>query len=295
MPDFLERLKVTGPILMDGATGTELERRGADTTSPIWSALALLDSPALLEQIHLDYLEAGAEMLIANTFRTQSRSLDKLGVGDQAAQLTALAVSIAQGAVRKSGKQAFVAGSMAPLEDSYTPYDQPYAQFLSEHGEIANNLASAGVDLLMIETMNTVKEAQAAAEAAQATGLPFGVSFVCDKQGKLISGEPLRAAVVAVSPFGPSFFSINCTPTPSLHIALSALRAATDLPIAAYGNAHHTEDFAHWGESEATHPEGYAHYAAEWLASDAKLIGGCCGTTPEHIAAIPLPENSLES
>ena len=107
---------------MDGATGTELERRGVDTSSPIWSALALLDSPKLLEQIHLDYLKAGAEMLIANTFRTQRRSLEKVGMGDQAAQLTALAVSIAQGAVRKSGKQAFVAGSMAPLEDSYKPY-----------------------------------------------------------------------------------------------------------------------------------------------------------------------------
>lgn len=295
MPDFLKRLQAKSPILMDGATGTELERRGADTSSPIWSALALLDSPALLKQIHLDYLEAGAEMLIANTFRTQRRTLDKLGMGDQAAQLTARAVSIAQSAVRKSGKQAFVAGSMAPLEDSYTPYDQPYAQFLAEHSEIANNLASAGVDLLMIETMNTVKEAQAAAEAAQATGLPFGVSFVCDKQGNLISGEPLSTAVDAVSPFGPSFLSINCTPTPSLHIALEALRAVTDLPIAVYGNADHTDDFEHWGESEATHPEGYAQHAAQWLTSDVQLIGGCCGTTPEHIAAIRLPEDSLES
>jgi S-methylmethionine-dependent homocysteine/selenocysteine methylase len=207
-------------------------------------------------------------------------------MGEEAGRVTALAVAIAQKAVRASGRQAWVAGSMAPLEDSYTPFDQAYGDFLREHSEMANNLAAAGVDLLLVETMNTIKEAQAAAEAAASAGLPFGVSFVCSANGELLSGEPLAEAVAAVEPFGPSFLSINCTPAPSLHLALEALQAATDLPIGVYANTGHTEDYEHWGETEATEPAGYAIYAADWLAHGAKLVGGCCGTRPEHIAEL---------
>jgi S-methylmethionine-dependent homocysteine/selenocysteine methylase len=147
-------------------------------------------------------------------------------------------------------------------------------------------LAAAGVNLLLVETMNTVKEAQAAAEAAASTGLPFGVSFVCSAKGELLSGEPLAEAVAAVEPFGPSFLSINCTPAPSLHLGLEALQAATDLPIGVYANTSHTDDYEHWGETEATNPASYAIYAADWLAHGARLVGGCCGTRPEHIAEL---------
>ena len=284
MPKFLERLAEPRPILLDGGTGTELAQRGLDTSSPIWSAMALLDAPHVLEQVHRDYLEAGAELLISNTFRTHRRSLAKVGLGDEAARLTGLAVSIAQKAVRASGQAAFVAGSMGPLEDSYTPFDQPHEEFLREHRELANNLVAAGVDLLIVETMNTVQEARAAAQAASETGLPFGVSFVCGADGRLLSGETLQAAVDAVAPFGPSFLSINCTPAPGMLTALQALRAATELPIGAYANAAHSEDFEHWEQAAA--PEGYAQLAGEWLAYGAQLVGGCCETRPEHIRAI---------
>lgn len=283
MPDFLQRLADPRPILLDGATGTELERRGLDTGTPIWSALALLEAPEMVEHVHRDYLEAGAEVLLTNTFRTHHRSLEAVGMGDEAARLTALAAAIAQKAVRGSGREAFVAGSMGPLEDSYTPFDLPYEDFLREHREMANNLAAAGVDLLLAETMNTVKEAKAAAEAAGGAGLPFGVSFICNTKGKLLSGEPLAEAAATVEPFGPSFLSINCTPAPSLHMALETLRAATELPIGAYANTGHTHDYEHWVDTEAARPEGYAKFARGWLAGGVQLIGGCCGTRPEHI------------
>src|SRR5690606_13183002 len=112
------RLAEPRPILLDGATGTELEHRGIDTGTPIWSALALLESPKLVEQVHRDYLEAGAEVIITNTFRTHRRNLEQIGLGEEAGRLTALAVGIAQAAVRASGKPAYVAGGIAPLEDS---------------------------------------------------------------------------------------------------------------------------------------------------------------------------------
>src|SRR4051812_31387044 len=96
---FLERLGDPRPILLDGATGTELNRRGASTNLPLWSAGALLHAPAVLRQIHRDYLLAGAEIVTANTFRTHRRSLARAGMGDSAASLTRLAVELARAAV----------------------------------------------------------------------------------------------------------------------------------------------------------------------------------------------------
>ncbi len=266
--------------------GTELEHRGINTDTPIWSAMALIEKPDLVEQVHRDYLEAGAEVLITNTFRTHRRNLETIGMGERAAELTALAVAIAQQAIRASGRTAWVAGSMAPLEDSYVANALPRETYLKEHGEMAVNLAAAGVDLLLVETISTVREAAAAAEAARATGLPYGVSFICKTDGRMFSGEQLAEAVAALEPFAPDFLGINCTAAPALHLALTELRNATNLPIAAYANPSHTEDYQHWGETAAADPQVYAQYGQAWLLSGAQLLGGCCGTTPAHIAAL---------
>lgn len=287
MNRFLQRLADPRPILLDGATGTELQHRGIDTSTPIWSALALLESPKLVEQVHRDYLEAGAEVIITNTFRTHRRNLEQIGMGEEAARLTTLAVAIAQAAVRASGKPAYVAGGIAPLEDSYTMAPLPREVYLREHGEIARTLAAAGVDLLLLETMKDIPETEAAAEAAaetaRATGVPFGVSFICKLDGHLFSGESIADAARAIEPHGPAFIGINCTAAPSLHHALRELRAATSLPLSAYANPSETEDYINWDPTAAEQPEGYAEFARQWLADGAKLIGGCCGTTPEHI------------
>lgn len=287
MNRFLQRLADPRPILLDGATGTELQHRGIDTSTSIWSALALLEAPKLVEQVHRDYLDAGAEVIITNTFRTHRRNLEQVGLGDEAARLTTLAVAIAQAAVRASGKPAYVAGGIAPLEDSYTMAPLPREVYLREHGEIARTLAAAGVDLLLLETMKDIAETEAAAEAAaetaRTTGLPFGVSFICKLDGRLFSGESIADAARAIEPHGPAFIGINCTAAPSLHNALRELRAATRLPLSAYANPSETEDYINWDPTAAEQPEGYAEFARQWLADGAKLIGGCCGTTPEHI------------
>lgn len=267
--------------------GTELEHRGADTNTPIWSAMVLIERPQLVEQIHREYLDAGAEVIITNTFRTHRRNLEKIGMGDEAARLTTLAVAIAQAAVRASGKRAFVAGSIAPLEDSYSNEAALRRQvYLEAHAEMAHNLAMAGVDLLIAETMGNIREAEAAAEAAATTKLPFGVSFICKLDGHLFSGEALADAARAVEAHGPAFLGINCTAAPSLHTALAELRRATRLPISVYANPSTTEDYVHWDETAAEQPAIYARYAQEWLAAGANLVGGCCGTTPAHIESM---------
>jgi homocysteine S-methyltransferase len=139
------------------------------------------------------------------------------------------------------------------------------------------------VDLLIAETIGNIREAEAAAEAAAATQLPFGVSFICKLDGRLFSGEKLTDAVKAVEPHGPAFVGLNCTAAASTANALAELRAATDLPISVYANPSTTEDYQSWDETAAAQPAIYAAQAEEWLKLGAKLVGGCCGTTPEHI------------
>ncbi len=247
----------------------------------------MLESPEIVLEIHRDEVTAGADILTANTFRTHRRTLEKGGLGDRAAELTRLAVRLARQAAEEAGRQVFVAGSLSPLEDCYRPDLAPEDTALArEHAEQARTLADEGVDLLLLETHNTVRELAAAARAARETGLPFIASMVTGGEGRLLSAEPIAEAVRAVEPFVPAAFSINCVPARRLGTELARLAAAAPgWALAAYGNlglpggelGSFTDDLS---------PDQYAALAREWLASGARLIGGCCGTTPAHTSAL---------
>ena len=295
--NFLKRVTQHTPILLDGATGSELTRRAVDTSLPLWSARALISAPEVLHQIHTDYLRAGAEILTANTFRTHRRNLARGGLGDQAPELTRQAVEIARIALRDFAppRECFVAGSLAPLEDCYSPQLVPLqADCEREHAEMARHLKEAGVDLILVETMNTVREGVAAARAARATGLPVVVSFVCRTDGKLFSGESVTEAVEAVAPLHVLGLLVNCTPAPTIHQPFAELQAAirglsmTSPPLVTglYANIGHTDDIAGWTNTDDVSPLEYARLATDWLKQGAYLVGGCCGTTPAHIAAV---------
>jgi S-methylmethionine-dependent homocysteine/selenocysteine methylase len=286
MTDWLERLRAGPALLLDGATGTELERRGAKSALPLWSAHALLHDPALVGRIHADYVAAGAELLTANTFRTQRRTLERGGVGARAAELTAQAVALARAAAAKGCQPVQVLGSAPPLEDCFRPDLVPDDESLArEHGEHAGNLAAAGVDAILVETMNTIREALAALRAALATKLPALVSFVCWDGPRLLSGEPLREAVAAVRVERPAAVVANCLPPSNVAACLAAL-AESGLPFGVYANLGAPLDARGLERSEDCAPERFAAHAASWLAAGATLVGGCCGTTPAHIRSI---------
>jgi S-methylmethionine-dependent homocysteine/selenocysteine methylase len=281
-----ERLRRAAPLLLDGATGTELERRGIATRLPLWSADALIRAPEVVESIHRDYLEAGAEAITANTFRTQRRTLAREGLGERAAELTALAVRLARQASAAGAQAPLVLGSDPPLEDCYRPDLVPdEAALAREHAEHCANLAAAGVDAILCETHNTLREACAAARAASATGLPVLVSFVCWEGATLLSGERLDDAVQALRPLRPAALLVNCLPPPNVMACLAVL-AGAKLPFGAYANLGAPDDSTGFRRSEAVSPRGFAEAAAEWVRAGARLIGGCCGTTPSHIEAI---------
>jgi S-methylmethionine-dependent homocysteine/selenocysteine methylase len=274
--------------------GSDLDRRGLPTTLPLWSAVGLLERPDLVRQIHLENLLAGADVITTDTFRTTARTLRKAGLDPaRAPVLDALAVRLAVEARAEAARpEALIAGSIAPLEDCYLPtFETPPEVALAEHRAQARSLAAAGVDLIMVETMPTVAEAEIALRAAVETGRPASVGFVCARSDRgestrLLSGETLTDAVARVSPLAPAAIFVNCAAPPVITAALRELRELTMLPIGAYANVGHVDDERGWSPDGGITGERYAEHAAEWIALGARVVGGCCGTHPAHTGAL---------
>lgn len=281
-------------VLLDGAMGTELFCRGIDTRLPVWSAHALVTNPGVVREIHQDYIRAGAEIITTDTFRTTTRALGKKALSNRARELTFLAVEEAkQARAQTANHPVWIAGSVAPLEDCYEPNLVPDSETaFREHSEFVEWLVEAGVDLILIETMNTVGEAKAAAMAASRFSLPFFVSYTCAPGGRIYSGEKIEQAVQAVLPLRPSALLINCTPSTDVSAALSLLVQTSQLPAGAYANIGKAEPVFGWEFTHEVNIPRYINYAREWVHCGAKIIGGCCGTTPEYIAAL---KHSLQS
>jgi len=271
-----ERLASGPPLILDGATGTELERLGIPSELPLWSAIGVIDFPETVLAIHRAYLAAGAQALTANSFRTQRRTLDRAGLGHRAGELTARAVALAREAA--AGGDSLVLGSAPPLEDCFSPERVPDGAALArEHQEHARHLVEGGADAILVETMNTIREAVAAVRAAREQGSPVLASFVSRSRARLLSGEPLDEAVDAVAELGPLAVGVNCLPLAAVSACLPVLRR-TGLPFLVYANL--------IGPGAERTPAEYARAAADWIAAGARMVGGCCGTRPDHIRAI---------
>lgn len=287
--ELKERLKKGETVLMDGAMGSEISNRGVSTKLPLWSADALITHPEVVQQIHEDYIRAGAEIIITNTFSTTDRIVKRGDAKQSGRDLTLLACRLARQArdAVKVPQDVYIAGSVAPLEDCYSPeLTPPDAELAREHTEFAQQLREGGVDFILVETMITLRETLAALKAAQEAGLPVAVSFCCNDKEQLLSGDPLSEVVPEVEKFDPLFIGVNCVSPAIAAKTVKALRKLTNRPVSVYAQ----------GEGEPDDDEGwrvvhgetapYVKIAAQWKADGAGVIGGCCGTTPEHTAEL---------
>ncbi len=284
--DFIQNAET---VIFPGAMGTELQRRGYETALPLWSAAANLDAPDLVEQIHGDYFAAGADVAITNTFRTTPRAFRKVGRESEARGALGKSVSIALQSKKNAGREVFVGGSFAPLEDCYRPDLVPNEKELrDEHGLHAAWLAELGVDFLLPETINAGLEGQIMAEAASATGLPFVISFVVGSDARLLDGTPLAEAVEKTDLPGRAGVSLNCRPVDTVDEAFRKLSSAYEGVIGLYPNGvGHAHDGLGWCFEDHDHEiQDFTASALEWKNAGAKIIGGCCGTTPAYIRAL---------
>ena len=259
--------------ILDGPIGTELAARGVPTPPGEWSAWAVTHAPEALSALHAEYAAAGATVHTANTFRAQP---GVYGEGFEA--VLRRAVALARGAVPAGHR---VAGSIAPVEDCYEPWRSP-ADPRPAHRQMARALAAAGVDLLLCETFPHVGEGLIAVEEAVATGLPTWASFTAGPDGALLTpaawGDAAREAVAR----GAAAVLVNCAPA-RLTLPYVERLVGLGVPFGAYANAGAVGEGIGWGEGgEAA---SLAH-ARRWAEAGATLIGGCCGTTPAHIAAL---------
>lgn len=275
------------PRVLDGGTGSELLRRGVASAGRLWGVGALLDDPAAVRDLHRDYAAAGAEALTAATFRVAPYCLRRAGLEERAGELAALAVGLARDGAAAAGRPALVLAAWTTLEDCYRPDLVPEEATLGrEHATTAAVLAASGADALLLETFNTVREACAAARSAAATGLATIVSFACREGGRLLSGEDARDAAAAVTVPGVVAVGVNCTRRIDTMPALVRVAMGTDRLLVAYANDAWFADDAAWLAATPTAPSSYGRCALAWAAAGARLVGGCCGTGPEHVAAV---------
>jgi homocysteine S-methyltransferase len=267
--------------------GTELQRRGYDTSLPLWSARPLLEHPEAVLQIHREYATAGADVLVTNTFRTHRRNLTGAGLGHRAEELTRLAVDLC----RQAAGTCRVAGSISPLEECYSPGLSPQEQARAEHEEMAGWLADAGVDLLLVETMPTVAEACTALQAAKETGLETWVSLVPDglEDPVTLDGVPLAEAAGRVLALGPDAILVNCAAPAVVEAAARVLAGHPDrgaVPFGAYANNGSPSERGGWRFDRELPVGEFAAHCLRLAEMGAGIVGGCCGTTPEHIRAM---------
>jgi methionine synthase / methylenetetrahydrofolate reductase(NADPH) len=278
-------------VLADGAMGTVLYGRGV-FINRCYDELNLSD-PALILSIHEEYLQAGAEIVETNTFGANRFRLARHGLAGKVAEINAAGVRLAREAAThlkdKQAGDAWVAGSMGPLGVRLEPLgktglDEARAAFVEQ----SRALVEAGVDLLIVETMPTLAEAHEALLAAReaAPHLPLLVMVTVDDESNCLDCSSPAQAAELLTEWGVDAVGVNCSTGPATVLtAIEAMRAVTTLPIAAMPNA---------GMPRAVEgrniylcsPEYMASFARKAIAAGAQIVGGCCGTTPNHIRAM---------
>lgn len=289
MTTLQKRIDQGEVIILDGAMGTELEKRGVPMDNTAWSGAAVATHPDIVRQVHEDYIRAGADIIITNSFGTARHVLEPAGIGDQFRELNIRSVTLAQEARDNvADRPIFIAGSMSTFVAHNEAGNRPSAeQAQANYREQAEILAETGVDLIMMEMMQDIEQATYAVTAAVSTRLPVWVGFSCrlDEKNTVRSfrGNHMFTSVLeAIVPLGGSVMSIMHTLTEDTAPSLRILKEKWQGPIGAYP---HSGDFImpHWQFIDMISPEDFAAEAQKWVQMGVQIVGGCCGIGPEHI------------
>ncbi len=295
-----DKLRSGEVIVLDGATGTELQRRGAPMDQAAWCARATLTHHDLLRQLHEDYIRAGAQVVTANTFASSRRMLEPAGLGDAVAEINSKAVHVALEARDRAAADhpVAVAGSLSTMQPmlpgtgeadpGFVPTDR---EAKATYGELAGLLAEAGADMILMEMMCDIQQAGHALEAAVATGLPVWVGFSVQTEagGRLTmhGHDDLDFAEVIdpVMRIGGSVAGVMHSYPEETTAALEILFRHWSGPVSAYPESGYFE-MPDWRFVDVVPPETFAEQTRRWVESGVQIVGGCCGIGPEHIEAM---------
>ena len=297
MYDHLARKLESGAlIVLDGGTGTDIERRGVPMNDEVWCAMANLTHGETVRAVHEDYIRAGAEVVIANTYASSPLSFATLGREDEIERIDREAVRLAREAVdRVASGPVAVAGSVSVMRavdkgaahGGRTDIDPERVRSLYAHK--AGVLAEAGCDLLIMEMMRDLDVSLQATEAAVATGLPVWVGMSVERvNGSLVGNTRPEYTLAEVTrglmATGARVALVMHNEISTTDEALEIMRSEWDGPVGAYPESGYFE-MPHWVFRDLS-PEDFVAACRRWREAGAAVLGGCCGITPEHIEAL---------
>ena len=281
--------------LLDGSIGQELVKRAGKAPTPLWSTTVMIDQPEILRDVHAEYFNVGASVATTNTYPVLHDRLVRAGLQDQIETLWAQAVKSARSA-RDAHGSGRIAGSIGPLVASYRPDICPSP---AEAEELYRDVVAAlapHVDVLLIETMSSVDQADGALRAAMKSGLPVWLAVsVEDFDGsKLRSGENLADLAPVLNRHDTDAILINCSRPEAVSTAVD-IAAQFSRPFGAYANGftNISQGFLQEAptvdalqERSDLSPAAYADFAMGWIDQGATIVGGCCEVGPNHIAEL---------
>jgi homocysteine S-methyltransferase len=304
--NLIESILDLQPVLViDGALATELERRGCDLKDDLWSAKILLENPEKIKQVHADYFKAGADCAITASYQATVEGLSRRGLNEQEAlaliqKSVRLAVEArdefwADESNRVGRSRPFVAASVGPygafLADGSEyrgNYGLTESELMDFHRPRMKALIESGADLLACETIPCLIEAQALVKLLdEFQGIQAWISFSCRDETHVSEGQRLQDCVKAVetSPFVAAV-GVNCTSPKFIPSLIAEARKTTEKPILVYPNSGESYDASRNDWDGQPVYESFSDEAREWRKAGARLIGGCCRTTPEDIQGI---------
>jgi homocysteine S-methyltransferase len=300
--DFLAAQPV---VVLDGALATELERRGADLRDPLWSAKYLIEQPGMIRAVHLDYFYAGADVATTATYQATFEAFQRRGIEQaDAAHLMRNAVALAADARDEFWAiRANRAGRLRPLvAASIGPYGAMLADGSEYRGHYAASdralrdfhrlrlrvLAESGADVLACETLPCLREALILAQLLdEFPAMSAWISFSCQDGSRTCEGDDIGACAAALHPFAHiAAIGVNCTRPEHVGSLLRQTRRETDKPLIAYPNSGERYDAAAKAWLGSAHDQPFADLSRGWFDAGARIIGGCCRTTPADIKAI---------
>ncbi|MFC1878279.1 homocysteine S-methyltransferase family protein [Chloroflexota bacterium] len=285
---LIQRLNNGEGILIDGATGTEIERRGVPMVNNAWNGGGAMTHPDIVRQVHQDYIRCGAQIVISNTFSTSRHVLIDAGLEEHFKLLNRRGVELAcEARTNMNTPDVLVAGGITHW--SFTGQIPPAHLLRANIVEQAAIMANAGADFIMLEMMADIERMLILLNAAQKCGLPVWVGFSCnlDERGepRLLDGPTLLDGVKAIQDKEVPVVTIMHTEIEYIDACLSVLQDNWQGPVGVYA---HSGKFVepNWIFNDVISPEDYASAANSWLKQGIQIVGGCCGIGIEHIKAL---------
>lgn len=298
--DFTKFL-TNNPVVLDGAMSTPLEKLGADTNNDLWTAKALIDNEELVYEVHKMYFEAGADLIITDTYQANVQAFEKVGYSEKEARnLIKKAVKIAQKArddyENKTGKHNYIAGTIGPYgaylangseyRGDYELSTKEYQQF---HLPRIEELATTGVDILAIETQPKLDEVLAILELLKEKypQQKVYVSYTLSNDDTISDGTPLPRAIHALEDYSQVIaVGINCIKLELVEPALKNMKEITDKHLIVYPNSSAVYDPKSKTWSQPKTSATFEELIPNWYEAGARIIGGCCTTGPKEIKAV---------